>query len=196
MPHSPDPSEDAAPAEALEALARIPTGRFLLVSESGDRRRGCLVRWVQQCGSNPPVVMVALRKGDAISPLIRDSRRFALGMLTDGDGLLPRLFGDADADTAGDPFLGLPLAPTLLDLPVPQRCPVRLECEMIRHLDIDSDCELYVGLVKRGVVDASPKPTTRRRGKATPGRDEPRSPRARRDGDEKASGSRSRARRR
>jgi flavin reductase (DIM6/NTAB) family NADH-FMN oxidoreductase RutF len=193
MPRSPDPSEDTALAEALEALARIPSSRFLLVSESGDRRRGCLVHWVQQCGSTPPVVMVALPKGDAISPIIRDSRTFALGMLAEGDGLLPRLFGNRDVD--GDPFLGLPLAATELEVPIPSRCPVRLECELFRHLDIDSDCELYVGLVKRGVVDATPKPTPRRRGKSTPGRDEPRAAQTPRDGLDKASETRSRARR-
>jgi len=176
MPQRPPKPEDPVLAEALAALGNIPSARFLLVSERGDRRRGCLVRWVQQCGSNPPVVMVALPKGDAISPIIRDSRAFALGMLAEGDGLLPRLFGDGDGD--GDPFLGLPLAKTALEVPIPSRCPVRLECELFRHLDIDSDCEIYVGLVKRGVIDASPRTAPRRRGSARSEREEPKSSRS------------------
>jgi len=193
MPQNRPRSEDAPVAAALAALARIPAARFLLVSASGDRRCGCLVRWVQQCGSTPPMVMVALPKGDPISPVIRDSRHFALGLLGEEDGLLVRLFGDADVE--GDPFLGLPLAESPLDMPVPARCEVRLECEMTRHVDIDSDCELYVGTVRRAEI-TPPTTTSRRRGGTPPGRDEPRSPRTRRDGGEKAAPRRTRARRR
>lgn len=175
MPQRQPHPEDPALAEALEALAVIPSARFLLVSQSGDRMRGCVVRWVQKCGSSPPMVMIALPKGDAISPVIRDRRMFGLGLIAEDDGLLPRRFGEGTSEA--DPFLGLPLATTTLDLPIPERCGVRIECEMVRHLDIDSDCELYVGVVKQGSVVSARTPASRRRGASRTAREEPKAPR-------------------
>lgn len=163
------PSDPNLPSVA-EVLAAIPRSRFLLTSAFGDLRRGLVVEWVQQCGRQPPVVMVALPKGQPISPVIRDSRRFAISSIRPGDLLLEKLFAPGAAGD-GDPFLGLPLESSSLGLPLLARVEGSLECEMIRHLDIESDCELYVGLVRRA---ARPDAASRGRGSRATHREEPR----------------------
>lgn len=155
---------------ATEALSRLPRGRLLLTAASGDLRRGRLVEWVQQCGSAPPAVMLALPKGDPISPLIRDSRHFCLSILRGVDPLLERLFATRQE---GDPFLGLPVRTTASGCPIVDRGEWAIECEMIRHLDIDGDCELYVGAVRR-VEPLQPPPRRREGSQSPPRRDEPR----------------------
>lgn len=143
--------------QAIEALTRIPRGRMLLTAAAGDLRRGRLVDWVQQCSAAPPSVMMALPKGDPISPLIRDSRHFCLSILRGVDPLLERLFA---APQESDPFLGLPVRSSPAGAPIVDRGECVVECEMIRHLDIDGDCELYVGVV-RHVEPLRPPPRDR-----------------------------------
>ena len=155
---------------AIEALTRMPRGRFLLSAAVGDLRRGRLVEWVQQCGASPLSVMLALPKGDPISTLIRDSRHFCLSILRGIDPLLERLFATRQES---DPFLGLPVRTSPAGAPIVDRGECVIECEMIRHLDIDGDCELYVGVV-RHVEPLNPPPRVRAASKSPARLEEPR----------------------
>jgi len=129
--------------EVVELLDAIPSGRFLITSRFGDMRSAALVRWVQQCAVHPPMVVVAIEKGQALSPIIRDSRNFALCRVADDDPLIDRLF-QVLPDHGRDPFLGVPHCSTPSMCPVPSRALWWLDCEMIRHLDIESDHEMWV----------------------------------------------------
>lgn len=156
-------------------LDGIPSGRFLLTAAWGEQRRGLLVEWVQRCGGAPPMLMVALRKGQLLSPVVRDSRHFVLHAVRGEDRLLERLFAPGAPD-GSDPFFGLPLRPAASGAPIVQRAVWFAECEMVRHLDVDTDCELYIGLVrhaetieaaaalKRPQLPAAVKAKSRRRG--------------------------------
>jgi flavin reductase (DIM6/NTAB) family NADH-FMN oxidoreductase RutF len=155
---------------AIEALSRMPRGRMLLTAAAGDLRRGRIVEWVQQCGTTPPSIMLALPKGDPISPLIRDSRHFCLAILRGIDPLLERLFATRQES---DPFLGLPVRTAPSGAPIVDRGDLVIECEMIRHLDIDGDCELYVGVV-RHVEPLSPPPRVRAASESPARLEEPR----------------------
>jgi flavin reductase (DIM6/NTAB) family NADH-FMN oxidoreductase RutF len=133
-------------ASIAHVIDRIPSAPFLLVSAHGEARTGVIVRCVQQCAMNPPLVMVALEKGQPLSPIIRDSRNFTLCILDRGDKLTPRMFERAPDHTA-DPFLTIPHILTPSRTPVPARCLGWIDCEMTRHMDIDGDYEVYIGLV-------------------------------------------------
>ena len=148
------PAIDRSAVEDL--LEAIPSGRFLITSRFGEVRSAALVRWVQQCAVHPPMVVVAIEKGQALSPIIRDSRNFALCRVSDGDPLIDRLF-QAMPDHGRDPFLGLPHLSTPSMCPVPLRAAWWLDCEMIRHLDIESDHEMYVaGVHHAGKLETAP----------------------------------------
>ena len=75
------PRSDWTPIERSgisDLLDQIPSGVFLLTGAFGDMRGGALVRWVQQVASQPPMLVIAIEKGQPLSPIIRDSRGFAL----------------------------------------------------------------------------------------------------------------------
>ncbi|MFO0829552.1 MAG: flavin reductase family protein [Phycisphaerales bacterium] len=150
-PVAPPPSPEPAVDPRIAALALIPHGHFVLTAAFGDYRGGVIVRWVQQVSSVPPLVIVAIEKGQPLSPLIRDSRRFALCQLPEGDRILLKIF-EPDRDDPTDPFLGLATIKAPSGSPVPVRAAAWLDCELTRHLDVEGNCELYVGLVHAGSV--------------------------------------------
>lgn len=130
-------------AQVSDLLEGIPSGRFLITSRFGDQRSAAIVRWVQQAAVHPPMIVVAIEKGQALSPIIRDSRNFALCRVMDDDPLVERIF-QVMPELGRDPFLGLPHLSTPSLCPVPLRAEWWLDCEMVRYLDIEADHEMYV----------------------------------------------------
>lgn len=166
------PSETPQPAEPdsrVAALSLIPHGTFVLTAAYGETRGGILARWIQQVSTTPPLVVVAIEKGQPLSPIIRDARRFALCQLCPEDRVLRRIF-ESDRMDPIDPFLGLPSMRSPGGAPVPLRAMSWLDCELTRHLDVEGNCELYIGLVHAGGVLDHPAPTA---ATSIPGRDEP-----------------------
>ena len=146
------PAERSAVAPVLD---RIPAGSFILTSAHADLRAGVSVKWVQQCSSTPPMVMVAVQKGHVLSPLIRDSRSFCVCQLDPADRSTARAF---DLQTPGiDPFIGSPVDRTPSGCPVPARSLGYVDCELTRHVDIDGDCEIYVGIVHHASTLLDPR---------------------------------------
>lgn len=150
---------DAASIDARrQALERIPCSDFLLTAGLGDFRGGLIARWIQQVSAAPPMVLVAIEKGQPLSPIIRDARFFGLCEPRADDRLLRKLFAE-DGDEPrpeGDPFIGMPLLVTNHGVPIPRRSASWLECELVRHLDVEGSCELYVGLVHSAGVHEVP----------------------------------------
>lgn len=136
----------------MDALGRLPAAPFLLTASHGISRNGMLVTRVQQSSNTPPCVIVSVPKGQPLSPLIRDRRAFAICELAEGDLLLNRLFAQPRELHGDDPFLGLALLDTPLGLPVPRSIASWVECELIRHMDIESDFEVYVGRAVGGGI--------------------------------------------
>lgn len=174
---NPTPKQPAAPSSAATTAATtaasiaaavdlIPTGAFVLTAAYGESRGGVIVRWVQRVSSSPHLVVVAIEKGQPLSPVIRDSRRFGLCQLGPEDRVLHRIFEAERADLPRhaqtsrmdmvDPFLGLPTRTTAAGVPILAKCQSWLECELTRHLDVEGNCELYIGLVHDGGVHRPP----------------------------------------
>jgi len=142
---------DENPHEGIgQALGRIPAGLFVLTARHEERRAGILVSWVQQMGFEPPMVCVAVAKGRPIMPLISESRRFGLCQLPDDEKVIRRKFGGG-ADPAEDPFLGFDMVrQTVLDVPILSLAMSYLECEVVCHVDVEGDHDLFVGAVRGG----------------------------------------------
>ncbi len=132
-------------------LDRVPNGWFVLSAAHGETRCGALVRWVQQCAATPPMLVVAIEKGQALSPIIRDSHGFAVCQLHRDDRVLRRIFPPMP-EHGVDPFISVPHLRTPSGAPVPLRTMSWFDCELVRHLDIGGDCELYVGVVHHASV--------------------------------------------
>jgi 3-hydroxy-9,10-secoandrosta-1,3,5(10)-triene-9,17-dione monooxygenase reductase component len=135
-------------SDRAEAIAQIPGGLFLLTANFEDHRHAVLVKWVQQCSDNPPMVMVALSKGQPVEPLIRESRRFVLCQISADDRFLTRKF----AQREHDPLVTLMTSTSPNGSPIIDRAMSYLDCEVVRHIELDSDHRVYVGQVHAGAV--------------------------------------------
>jgi flavin reductase (DIM6/NTAB) family NADH-FMN oxidoreductase RutF len=134
------------------ALGRIPQGFFILTAAFEERRTGMLVSWVQQASFEPPMVSMAIAKGRPIMPLISDSHCFGLCQLAKGDKVNLRKF-TGQTEPGEDPFLGFELLQdTKIAVPILVGAMSYLECELITHMDIEGDHDLFVGRVVAGGV--------------------------------------------
>ena len=143
-----------------QAIGQIPSGLFILTAAYNGSRSGVLVAWVQQCAAVPPLVLAAVATGLPVVPLIRDSRSFALCQISAEDRLLARKFDPAPL-AGEDPFLSMPVTLSPNGAPILQRALSWLDCEVVRHIDLESDCGLYVGRVRDGGVLNGGRPAIR-----------------------------------
>ena len=127
-------------------LRHIPASTFVLTCCHDSVRDGIITKWVQRCSNEPPMVVVAIRKGQPIEPMLRDARAFALCMVPNGDRKMIRLFGkEHEADD--DPFLSLPIKTAVTGMPILTQSLMWFDCVLEGHLSPESDCRLYLGQV-------------------------------------------------
>jgi flavin reductase (DIM6/NTAB) family NADH-FMN oxidoreductase RutF len=137
------------------ALAHMPTTTYVLTSAYDGERAGVLVEWVAPAANEPLLVSVSVLKGHSIEPLIRDSRAFALCRVDPADRLILKKFAVRCApDERSDPFDSMPVRTLKTGSPVIERSAVALDCEVVRHFDLEADHELYVGHVVAARVEA------------------------------------------
>lgn len=140
--------DDAQRAACVSALGAIPSGQFVLTAAFEDRRLGMLVGWVQQVCFEPPMVSISIRKGTPIMPLISESRRFGLCQLGVEDRMFARKFG-GQVDLGDDPFLGQQLIkPMMPKLPILAGAKSFMELELVCHMDVEGDHDVFVGIVR------------------------------------------------
>lgn len=150
----PEPTAHPDPTALAAALAMLPEDHFLMTAAFEGQRSGVRLRSVQRCADEPILLAVAARKGHAIDPLIRDSRSFAICLIDADDRLLARSFPEAEAealpgegDPEHDPFDAIPTRTLVTGSPVINRCRAAFDCEVVRHVDLEADHELFVGHV-------------------------------------------------
>ncbi len=135
-------------SDKRQAASLLPSGLFVMTAAFDHKRSGVMVSSAQKCADEPLLICVACRKGHPIEPLIRDSRRFALSQLDAHDKLLARRFEEPRLpDDRYDPFDLLEVEHLVSHAPILKRSTLALDCEVYRHFDIESDHELYIGLV-------------------------------------------------
>lgn len=133
--------------DPLRAMAQLPLGLFVMSAAFEGERAGILVRAVQPCGTEPPLICVAPRTGHRIEPLIRDSRCFAICHVDPTNKLALKKFDPDDPPDHGDPFDAIPIETLVTGSPVLRGSPLVFDCEVVRHYDLETDHELYVGQV-------------------------------------------------
>lgn len=142
----------AADRPSIEhVLDLLPSSAFLLTSAFGEVRSGVIVKCVQQVAMHPPMLLVAMEKGQPLSPVIRDSRNFAICVLHRDDRAMRKMFATAP-DHGVDPFLAIPHVKAAGGSPVPLRALGYIACELVRHLDIEADYEVYIGMIHHAAL--------------------------------------------
>jgi len=129
------------------ALAKLQSGLFVLTARHEGKRAGVVVRSVQPASDQPPLVCVAVRRGHWIEPVIRDSHAFAICKISPGDGLLLRKFAETARPRDGDPFDCVQTTRLATGSPILTRATLVLDCEVVRHFDLEADHERYMGLL-------------------------------------------------
>ena len=129
----------------IEPLAQIPGGLFILTATCEGRSGAALVKWVQLCSQNPPMVMVALPKGLPLELMIHGSQTFALCQISADDRYLIRKFSNLP-DQYEDGLVAVQsIAPS--GSPIVHGAMTCLDCQIVRHVELDSDYRIYVGQV-------------------------------------------------
>ncbi len=125
-------------------LGLLPSMTCVLTSAFEQRRGGVLVRRAMQCADEPVCIAVAVPTGHRIATLIRDSHTFALCLLDRSNRLLMRKF---DGREDGDPFDTIETIRLVSTAPIPTRAMAAIDCEVVRHYDLEADHEIYIGQV-------------------------------------------------
>jgi flavin reductase (DIM6/NTAB) family NADH-FMN oxidoreductase RutF len=133
--------------DSSRVLSQLPQAQFVMTSQFDGRRSGVLVRWVCACADEPLLISVSLRKGHWISPIIRDSRAFAVCRVQPSDRLVQKKFAESNRAKDGDPFDCMPVNRLVTGAPILTKCSLALDCEVVRHLDLEADFELFIGKV-------------------------------------------------
>jgi flavin reductase (DIM6/NTAB) family NADH-FMN oxidoreductase RutF len=145
-------------SEAQRALANLQAGLYVLSSQFEGKRAGVVVRSAQPCADEPPLLCVAVRRGHWIEPIIRDSHCFAISRIKQADRLLLRKFAETSRPRDGDPFDCMPTLRLVTGAPVIAKASLVLDCEVVRHFDLEADHELYIGLVVGARVNGHDEP--------------------------------------
>jgi flavin reductase (DIM6/NTAB) family NADH-FMN oxidoreductase RutF len=149
-------------AEIRAAADLLPTVLFLLAAGHGDERAGLFVTGVQQCANEPVLLSVPVRRGHRIEPLIRDSRAFSVCSVAVDDRAMRRRFEvHFSAEEHHDPFDALAVQTLRTGAPVLRSSALAFDCEVVRHVDMDADHELYIGRVVAVRVRGEPPQPTR-----------------------------------
>lgn len=126
----------------------LPEGCYVVTSWSESQRGGVLVRWVQQCAESPPLIAVSVPKRHSVAPMVRDSGVFSVCLIDPSDTACIRAFGTPRApDEQEELFDSFPSYRLVTGAPMLRRAVKAFDCELTRHVDIDSDYELFVGRV-------------------------------------------------
>lgn len=164
------PLSPAMREAAMSALGYLPGAAYLMTSSFEGRRAGVVVRYVQTCALEPLLVSVSLFRGHWIEPVIRDSRCFGLHLIDAEDRLLMRKFDPDAKREAADPFDCLPLETLVSASPAPTRSRMSLDCEVVRHFDLEADHSLYIGQVIAARVRGNSQPHKNGNGVAANGK--------------------------
>lgn len=140
-------------ALVMRAVENLGFTRFLLAACHEQRRSGIICRSFQVCADEPLLVATAVARGHWIAPVIRDARCFALSSVTPQNRLALRKFQPAARPRDGDPFDVVRAARLRTGAPTLVESRLVLDCEVMRHYDLEADHELYIGRVVAARVD-------------------------------------------
>ncbi len=135
----------ASESMVARALALMPGGTYIITACFEGKKAGATARSAMPCAVEPLLVCVASRKGHGIEPIIRDSRHFALCLLDPSDKLMTRKFCSMNREA--DAFDSLPVETLVSGAPIIKRALLAIDCEVVRHFDMEADHELYIGKV-------------------------------------------------
>lgn len=136
------------------ALQLLEGDAFVMTAAFEDQRAGMRVLSVFRCATEPLLICVAAKKGHPIEPLVRDSHCFAVCKVDLTQKLILRKFS-TEPEEGEDPFDTFLVDSLATGSPTLAISPLVLDCEVVRHFDLEADHELFVGQVMAARVSPS-----------------------------------------
>ncbi|MCI0548072.1 MAG: flavin reductase family protein [Candidatus Rokubacteria bacterium] len=102
---------------------------------------------------DPPLVLVCVSHKAQSYPALRDSRRFAINILSEAQEAVSQRFASPPVASNAEKFDGLPYRCGVLDLPILDAALAHLECET-RHAYPGGDHTILVGQVESAGISA------------------------------------------
>lgn len=130
--------------ELARAFALMPSVSAVMTSAFEHKRGGIMVTRVMVCADEPPCIAIALPKGHRLATLVRDSHSFCLNLVDPKSRLLIKKF---EHGSEPDTFELLEHRPIVTGAPALGRALACLDCDVMRHFDLEADHEMYIGLV-------------------------------------------------
>ncbi len=118
------------------ALARIPSGLFIVTWHDGDDDRGMLASWVMQAGFSPPAITLAVATGRDLLAAIDGEGRFVVNILGESQRPLLARFGKPAAP-GESPFAGLDVRRAEGGAPILAASAGWLECRSLGRIGGD-----------------------------------------------------------
>jgi flavin reductase (DIM6/NTAB) family NADH-FMN oxidoreductase RutF len=141
-------SEHAPTDVRSDALRLLTSGLYVLTTCLDDVLHGATVAWVSQVSSEPPLVMVALRRNSHLAQAVRRAHRFALNILAvDQEVLAERFFTHLTAPVSSADLQGVAYRSTTSRCPLLTDALAWLECRLAAELASPGDHALFLGEV-------------------------------------------------
>jgi flavin reductase (DIM6/NTAB) family NADH-FMN oxidoreductase RutF len=141
------------------ALALVPSALCVMSAAHEQKRTGMLVSRIMRASDERPSIAVSVPTGQRLTMLIRDSRAFGLSFIDRSQrGLLRRFGSESGGELPSgvcDPFDTQPTRTLVTGAPLLAKAIFSLDCEVVRHFDLESDYEIYVGVVLGTVVETT-----------------------------------------
>ncbi len=131
------------------ALGRVPSGVFILTARHEDRQIAMMASWIQQISFDPPAIAVAMGRERPAHALLRESKRFAISILADGDSSLMKRYARA-AGQDDNAFTDVNIAASPGNQPILTDALAWLECEPLQVIDFQADHVLFIAKVVAG----------------------------------------------
>jgi flavin reductase (DIM6/NTAB) family NADH-FMN oxidoreductase RutF len=142
---------DGEPRKSLgAALGRIPSGLFILTIRRGPAETGMLVSWVQQCGFEPPSIILAVQREREILTWLSDGAPFTLNVLDDTQTDMIAHFGKGFR-TDEQAFTGLEVERSADGALILCESLAYLQCEVAGRWPV-ADHDLFLGRVVAGRI--------------------------------------------
>lgn len=150
-----------------EAIGLIGGSPVVMTAAHEGKRAGLVASSVGIAARTPACVVVSVPSGHRLASLIRDGRCFGISVLSAGQRLLLKKIR-ASADGDFDPFDTMECRTLVSACPLLRRANVVFDCEVIRHLDLEADHEIYVGRVLAAGVCAEYRAAAHRHDEGAP----------------------------
>ncbi len=138
-----------------DALTALTYGIYVVTAGKGEgSRAGMIASWASRVSHNPPLLMVAIRKGRYSAGVIRQGGSFALHVLAKDHSALVFKFRSRDVE---ERFRGLMTEEGKTGSPILRECLAFLDCRLEKIVEL-GDHDLFAGRVIEGERGAGGSP--------------------------------------